>query len=305
MTQTAHFSSDDIYQRIVDAISGAGRLTPALLDYIDTTLFPPEPERLSAFLKDADNGDRDSLLDLIFYPDVAFQIRLEPLLADISHADEHARRVYDRLLADPLEALIRMPDGTPLGVVRLPDFIKSQYLERLRLDWEMDAAVASAVEDGVAGERIPMVRVRLRNSGLRMNDDRRRFLCRFFERMPDAEPDYPACLDLMLSLIGGLGDGDDAYAHLVDHKRSLFRSLQQARRFEALQRTTNMETLMLQGVRAPHASCEALLDEMRLIDRVCHRVFGRTEPLELPMEEPLRQVTDLDDPAAAVRSLWR
>jgi hypothetical protein len=62
---------------------------------------------------------------------------------------------------------------------------------------------------------------------------------------------------------------------------------------------------MLQGVRTPHASCETLLDEMRRIDLVCMHVFGRTEPLQLPVQTPLRHVADLSDPAAAVRSLWR
>ena len=296
---------DNLYQRIADAMVDAGRLTPALLDYIDTTLFTPEPDRLIAYLNDADNGDRDSLLDLLFFPEPTLQIQLEPLLASDPHADDTARAVSDRLLAAPLDAQIRMPDGTVLYFIRLPDFIKSQYLDRLKLDWTLDPAVATAIKAGVSDERVATVRVRLRNGGIRMNGARRQFMCRFFERMVDSAADYLQCLDLVLILIGNLGKDGDAYAHLIDHKRSLFRSLLQARRFETLLQGSNMETLMLQGVRVPHASCDALYDEMRLIDRICIGVFGRTETLELPMEEPLREVSDLDDPAAAVRSLWR
>ena len=62
---------------------------------------------------------------------------------------------------------------------------------------------------------------------------------------------------------------------------------------------------MLQGVRMPHISRERTLQEMGLIDRICMGIFGRIETIAMPLEEPLRQVADLDTPAAVVRSLMR
>ena len=66
-----------------------------------------------------------------------------------------------------------------------------------------------------------------------------------------------------------------------------------------------METLMLQGVRAPHISPDVLLHQMRLIDLICFGVFGKTETIDMPLEEPLREISDLENPAAALRSLLR
>ena len=66
-----------------------------------------------------------------------------------------------------------------------------------------------------------------------------------------------------------------------------------------------METLMLQGVRAPQVSRDDLLDQMRLIDRTCFHLFGRTEIIATPIEETVRQVSDLDTPEATVKSLLR
>ena len=151
----------------------------------------------------------------------------------------------------------------------------------------------------------PIVKVRLRNAGICNASGQWVFLCRFFQRMMDSDPDYLACLDLVLSIPDTAGEGIDGYDLLVEHKRSLFRSLQQAKRFEALLAQSNMETLMLQGVRAPHVSRKALMHHMRLIDLICFRIFGKTEAIDLPMEEPVRQVSDLENPGAIIQSLFR
>ncbi|BBO90284.1 hypothetical protein DSCOOX_34640 [Desulfosarcina ovata subsp. ovata] len=305
MIQYPHDPLNDLFPRLVSALEHGGRLTRAILDYIGATLFDPSPRRLAAFLADDDDSERDSLLDLIFYPDEAFQIHLEPLLAASPVTPEDEAALKRRLLERKIQLTIRLPDKRPLTHLVLPVFIKSQYIERLKLSWQLDGPVAAAIASGVSPARVPMVRVRLRNNGLRVQKRGRQFLCRFFECMPDDEPDYLACLDLVLPLLERARGDADFYDPLVNHKRELFRTLQQARRFETLMRQSNMEMLMLQGVRAPHADSGQLLEQMRLIDRICLGVFGHTETLQLPMEEPQREIADLDDTGAVIRSLWR
>ena len=173
----------------------------------------------------------------------------------------------------------------------------------MNLSWQLDPRVHTSIDDGLSAEMVLQVKVRLRNVNFRPNADQQIVFCRFFERMADDDPDYLACLDLFLSLMGKDVNTQDVYDRLVDHKRFLFRSLEQAKRFEALLRHSNMETLMLQGVRAPHAPQGELTFQMRLIDLICTRMFGKTEVILPPMETPLRVVTDLDTPDAAVRSL--
>jgi hypothetical protein len=296
---------DNLFVRIAASIEKGGRLTGAVLAYVETALFPPAPERLAAFLSDDTDCERDSLLDLIFSPDQAVQVDLEPLLEvnQFSVGDEAA--LLERLIARSIHAPVTMPDGSPLVSVRIPDFIKSQYLERLNLSWQMDTRVAAAIDTGVPSALGPLVSVRLRNAGIRFLTSQRIFMCRFFERMESSDPEYLACLDLVLSLLQTADEETDAYDLLTEHKRLLFRSRQQAIRFDTLLRQSNIETLMLQGVRAPHASRTELVYHMRLIDLICFGIFGKTETIEPPVEEPLRQVSDLDTPAAAVKSLLR
>ena len=295
----------DLLARILTSIENGGCITEAVLAYIETALFPPEPDRLAAFLTDDTDSERDSLLDLIFYPDQAAQIDLEPLLETLRYSVDDEAALHGRLIARGVDARINIPDGRLLVTIPVPDFIKSQYLERLNISWQMDLHVAAAIESGVSAALRPIVKVRLRNAGVRFASNQRVFMCRFFERMADSDPDYLACLDLVLSILEKTEEHVDGYDLLVEHKRSLFRSLQQAKRFEALLRQSNMETLMLQGVRAPHVSKNELMHHMRLIDLICFGIFGKTEAIDLPMEEPVREVSDLDTPEAAIQSLLR
>jgi hypothetical protein len=303
MTQPFHHAQRNGLARIIQAMENGGGLTHAILDYVEAALFSPEPDRLAAFLTGDTDSQRDSLLDLIFYPDQAVQIGLEPLLEAARFSAQDEKQLQDRLMAKLVRARINMPDGRLLACIQVPDFIKSQYLARLNISWQMDSHVATAIEKALPSSIRPMVKVRLRNSGICTASGRRDFLCRFFRRMTYSDPDYLGCLDLVLSLVQRAGKGAEVYDLLVEHKRSLFRSLQQARRFETQRGRSNMETLMLQGVRAPHASPDALVEHMRLLDLICWRIFGNTESIDLPVDAPVRQVSDLDTAEAAIQSL--
>lgn len=292
-----------LLDRITNALENGGCLSDTIFDYIDATLFSPEPDRLAAFLNDDTGSERDSLLDLIFYPDQAIQIDLEPLLEAARYSVDDEKELYGRLITRGIDAPVKMPDGRKLVIIQVPDFIKTQYLGRLNISWQMDPHVAAAIESGVSAALGPIVKVRLRNAGVRFTSNQRVFLCRFFERMADNDPDYLACLNLVLSILESAGEGGDVFDLLVQHKRSFFRGLQQAKHFERLLGRSNMETLMLQGVRAPHVSRNELMHKMRLIDLICFGIFGKTEAIDLPMEEPVREVSNLENLEVAIQSL--
>lgn len=297
-------SLPDVFELLTQALQHSGRLSESVLAFIDTALFPAQPERLRAFFADDDGpSDRDSLLDLIFSPDLEVQISLEPLLDAARWTVDDHLKLHRRLLASTIHTWIRMPDGDPLARILVTEDIKSRYLKRLNLAWQLDPRVRTSIDQGVAGAIAPKIKVRLRNGHLRPSARQQKVLSLFFERMADDDPDYLACLDLFLSLMETLTEDLPFYDLLAAHKRFLFRSLRQAQRFEDLRRQSNMETLMLQGVRAPHASREALVKQMRLIDLICTGMYGKTEAIAPIMDAPSRSVTGLDDPAGAVRAL--
>ena len=255
--------------RIVDALTAGGVLTDDVLNFIDASLFPPEPEALAAFLTDDDNSERDTLLDLIFYPDQAFQVDLEPLLeaGRFSPADE--KRILTDLLDADIDASARMPNGRDLVCLRLPDFIKKRYLDRLNIAWQPHPDVYAAIDNRVSAPLRPVVKVRLRNAGVRFESDQALFLGRYFTRMDDGHPDFLACLELVLALLDDNSAAVSFYSQLVDYKRTCFRGLQQARRFESLLRRFHIENPTLQGIPPPPEAPGEFGRPPTPIDRLC------------------------------------
>ena len=305
MKVTVRQHQHHLLDRIISALESDRRLNDDIIAYINATLFSPEPEPLAAFLNADTDSERDSLLDLIFFPDQAVQIDLEALLETARFSLDDEKQLGGQLMARKIHARIGMPDGRHLTRIQVPDFIKARYLERLKIAWHMERDLVAAIAEGVSDALAPMVKVRLRNAGLRIAPHQRVFLGRFFQRMVDSDPDYLDCLDLVISILDKAKTHIAVYDLLVDRKRSFFRGLQQAKRFEAALRQSNMETLMLMGVRAPHVSPDTLWRQMRLIALICFKVFGKTEAIDMPLEEPLREIRDLENPVAAVRSLLR
>lgn len=305
MVQASSQRKRHLLNQIISALENDRCLSDDIIAYIDATLFPPKPKPLAAFLNDDTDSERDSLLDLIFFPDQAVQIDLEALLETARFSLDDENQLHGQLIARGIDARIGMPDGHHLTRIQLPDFIKSNYLKRLKIAWHMERDVAAAIANGVSEALAPIVKVRLRNAGLCLEPHQRVFLGRYFQRMVDSDPDYLDCLDLLIAILDKAEVHVEVYDLLIDHKRSFFRSLQQAKRFAAALRQSNMETLMLQGVRVSHISPDLLLHQMRLIDLICFGVFGKTETIDMPLEEPLREISDLENPAATVRSLLR
>ncbi len=294
----------DLLEPIVAALKQGGRVDEAVLAYIETALFPAEPEALTALLLDETDCARDSLLDLMFYPDTAIQLEMEPLLeaARCTTADE--RQLNARLIEREIRAPIGMPGGRTLVRIAVPDVTKSQYLTRLNVTWQIDPQVAAALEAGAPAAHARICKVRLRNARIRITPDKRRLLVRFFECM-DPDTEGLACLNLVLALLPTADGERDGYDMLARQKQALFRSLQQRDRFESRLRRSNMETLMLQGVRTPHLSRRTAIEQMRRIDLICYRLYGKTEVIAAPVEETIRDLADLAPPADTRNALWR
>lgn len=305
MIEPPRYLQDELLARIRTFLETGGCLTESTLAYIASTLFPPDRDRLATFLSHENGCERDSLLDLIYSPGEAVQVDLEPLLERARFSVSDERVIHDRLTGLTIMARIHMPDGRPLVSIRLPDFVKTQCLERLKISWRLDDRVAAAVMARVSSAGRSVVKVRLRNAGMYFTAAQQVFFCRFLERIPDNDSDYLACLDLMLSLLEAVAERSDGYDILAGYKQRLFRSLQQIKRFDTLLQRSNMEILMLQGVRAPQGSYGALMEQVRLTDRISFNVFGKTEAIDFPVDEPADEVGDLDTPEAIFRSLMK
>ena len=288
-------------------------LTGDVRDFMAGTFGDASAETLRTLLSDESSAERDSLLDLVFFPDQALQLAVEPVLERHGLTEEDVRLLAARLKVAPLAAEIRLSGTETTVPAVMPAFLVETFLTRLNIPWQSAAALSEVVtrldthlvsptndrEDG----RLRL-RVHLRNAGLRQTPAQVLFLCDFFERLPIDDRDFVDKLDFMLVFLKEDEGATNVYQALMDRKKFLFRHLLKNRQATEWAACTNMETRIMAGVRSSYFDVRAAERSLALIDSIAMAVFGRTEYLDgSPRSVDLGNYTDAPDPAELVDRL--
>ena len=101
-----------------------------VIHYIDSTFSNPTAAELQSIIQDDFNCEKDSLIELLMFPDETMQLQLELLLERLRCKKEDEKLVVDKLLKDPLRVTIRFP--TDREAVRLT---VTEEAARLNLDY--------------------------------------------------------------------------------------------------------------------------------------------------------------------------
>lgn len=278
-------------------------LNDAAWHFIDSTFCHPTFEALEAVLSDEACPERETLIDLILFPDAEQRAALEEDIARgcFTAGDEPAVLAF--LLGKPLEASLAVPREKKALAISIPEWAAAAFLRRLHIGRQIDPQLTEAVARFVPEAQRVRVNVALRNSRFVQTRKKLLFLANFFRETAPGGEDFLDRVDFLMGFLDDIEGDVSIYRALSDRKRSCFRGLQQALRFEEQLGRHNIETLLLQGFRAPHVDKGDMRRQMALIDRICQDVFGRTEPVgEDPVGEEML-VGDTDDIAGLIRSL--
>jgi hypothetical protein len=282
-------------------------LTGDVRGFMTATFGDASVETLRALVSDESSAERDSLLDLVFFPDQALQLAIEPVLEGLSLTEEDVGLLAARLKAAPVATGLRLPGVADLFPAVMPAFLVDAFLARLNLAWQPSAALSEVMtrldtrwlapthdrEDG----RLRL-RVRLRNAGLRQTPAQVLFLGDFFERLPLDDKDFVDKLDFMLVFLKEHEGATNVYQALMDRKKFLFRHLLKNRQVTEWAARTNMETRIMAGVRPSYFDVHTAERSLALIDRIAMAVFGRTEWLDgSPRSVDLGNYAEAPDPA--------
>ena len=195
----------------------------------------------------------------------------------------------------------------------MPAFLVEAFLARLNIPWQpvealsaslaqLDARPLSLTGDGQEGRH--RLRVLLRNAALRQTPVQMRFLCDFFERLPLEDKDFVDKLTFMLVFMKEHEGSTNLYLALMSRKKFIFQHLLKARRSGELAARTNMETLIMTGVRTPYFDVPTAERTLILIDSIAMAVFGRTECLDgTPREVDLGHHAGTLDPEDLIHRL--
>jgi len=266
--------------RIVKILKEGIHLNSDVMHFIDSTFSSPCINELEKIIADHSNCERDSLIELIFFPDEKIQARLEDLLESHNYCREDEKKVLDYLSSGPIESTIHLPDNKGTLIVKMPYEAAGRFLTRLNIHRNIDEKISAAIDTGVSEKLKISVRVKLRNTVKEIAENKILFLCNFFEKMEDESGIFLECLDFILSFLDEAENTSDLFSALMDKKRFYFKNLQRAEKFRQQLEKANVETMILQGARAPYISIEDEKRKMELIDKVSSSVFGRTEYFE-------------------------
>lgn len=267
-------------ERIVKILREGIHLNSDVMHFIDSTFSSPCINELDKIIADDSDCERDSLIELIFFPDEEIQARLEDLLESHNYCREDEKKVLDCLCSGQFESTIYFPDNKGALSVKMPYEAAGRFLTRLNIHRNIDEKISAAIDKGVSEKLKISVRVKLRNTVKEIAGNKIFFLCDFFEKVEDESGDFLECLDFILSFLDEAENTSDLFSALIDKKRFYFKNVQRAEKFRQQFEKGNMETMILQGVKAPYINIEDEKRKMELIDKISLSVFGKTEYFE-------------------------
>ena len=248
---------------------------PDILDFIDSVFSSPTSSELMEILNHDDGAEASPLIELIFFPDKLIQMRLEKLLENGCFCAGDEDKIMSCLFRhDSPKTVMTMRDGEKF-VFAVPYWAASQFVSRLRISRCSDQRLIESIHNHVDESNRIMFKVGLRNSEFVQTEKKVRFLCNFLKRVTTSPDEFAVLFDFILIFLDEIGDRDDMFKALTDKKKHYLRSIREAEKFAKQLKRDNIETLLLRGVRAPHADPSDALKKMEFIDHINYAVFGR------------------------------
>ena len=252
-------------------------LSNDIMHYIASTFLNPSINEFEEIIYDEDNCERESLIELIFFPDELVQIKLEELLESKDFKKEDEGKVIHYILNKKLVTTIHFPENKGSIKFVVPELSALQFVSRLNISRKLDKKLLEAINKFISNKyRIP-VKIKLRNNRIKLTENKIMFLCSFFEKLKVEENCFFKCIDFILDFFERLEDDSNILQSLGNRKEFYFQNLQKAVRFEELLHKNNIETLISGGVRIPHISKEDAMYNIVTIDTITLAVYGKQE----------------------------
>ena len=276
--------SEEKCSQLADAIrtilSKGIDLSDDVVHFIDSTFSNPTIQELQAILQDDSNCEKDSLIELLFFPDETMQLELEELLDNLQLGKQDEKTVLDGLCRKPLRVDIRLPEDRGTLILEMPQEVAPGFIDRLHISKQLNERLREVIDKYADQDARTGYKVKIRNSRFSPDENKIHFLCRFFEKLDSQSHDFNICLDFALSLLEELVEDQDMYQALMAKKRFYLRSLQKAKKLETQLEKNNLETLLAQGKRVIVVDQADARKKMLIIDRISRAIFGKTEYFE-------------------------
>ena len=249
----------------------------AVQHYIDSTFLNPTLEELQDIIRDDTHPDGETLLELLFFPDEGVKIQIEELLENEPLAPEAEESLIAAVSAAQKTVKFGFDTGEILSVPTSESAIR-RFISRLNLSRVLDPGITTVIDQYVDEPHLnAIVKVRLRARIKTLQNDKIVFLCRFFEKVSSRNRLFLKSLDFIIYFLNELKQGAEIYDELIHRKWLFFQNIQKVQMLEKKLQASNIETLMMQGVRMTTMDVAEAHQKMEIIDSICRALFDKTE----------------------------
>ena len=271
---------DALVNEICKILDRGITLSNDVVHFIDSTFTNPSISELHSILHDDSNCEKDSLMELLFFPDESMQIQLEELLEKLQMSRLDEKKVSDSLCRESPQVTVRFPEKRGSLILILPQDGAPAFVSRLRISKHLDRKLRESINIFADQNIRSRYKVKIRNSRFLPDENKIQFLCDFFEKLEPQSLDFNVCLDFTLSFLDELDEDKNIYQALMDKKKFYLRSLQKAEQLQIRLQKNNPETLLLEGKPVILIDQADARKKMLIIDRISRAVFGKTEYFE-------------------------
>jgi hypothetical protein len=266
---------DSVAEEICSMLGQGIVLEPGVMDYIDSTFSNPSWSEFQQIFREASDCELDSLLELIFFPNEAMQIQLEARLeaCRLYKEDEEGLIAYIRQKLPSVQLF--SPSRSKSTTIDAPEWAIAQLVQRLNIDKSHHPRVLKTIDRFIPAKLQDRLKVCLRNKQKPFSDGQMTFLCIFIEKNTPEKYDFWEVFQFLVGFLDEIENDADLFAALVESKRSCIECLQNVTRLEAQLAKSNMETMLMQGIRIPYIDKEAARQKLEMIDNICYTVFGK------------------------------
>ena len=254
--------------RIADAIFRSWEngmvLSRDVLFFMESTFGITSFQELEALIRDNSNPDRDTLLELIFYPDLSVRLAIEPLLEGQGLSQAIVSEIETILAADHEQVRISYPPGKRPVLANSCGHHITSFVRRLYLDRDIDPGICDALSRHYPEPIALECRVSIRCTNINWSGLKKQLLGRFIQNA-SLHGEFVDLFEMVLGLLSDAPDRGPLEYHFMRRQQQEKDLLLDIQRFEEKRDRFSMEYLMMSRYPVPTDSIENVMKRVHLM----------------------------------------
>ena len=251
-----------LYSAIHEKLSETIFLDKTHRDFLSQLFGIASIDEIRNFLCD-DSQDIMTFFDWLFFPDLAFQMKIESILLGRNISSVEQSALIDRLIQKKIQSRIQL-DLNTYQPIFLEPMIISTFVNRLGLNRYIPEKLIDI--SYIDEHQKKCVLVHLRNEIIEWTNNRCVFIHQVIHSFLNNQEDL---LDLLPWAVRFCGQYEKDYIQaLVRKKHQISQSLERFQNLKALQEKHSMEFLLSSGIRSIHVDVIQSKAEITIIDKI-------------------------------------